>query len=211
MDGTKFENRFVVTKSHIRREYKLTQKRSGKLNIWLLYSMISLFAFDLLANLIVRPQNIYSHIVDLLVICFFLVYSFYILPARKLKAFARLSGEKKPYPPLLRVIRFGESISLQTGNSVLSYSYDKVRFIEDSDECIYFWLNLTMVVTVFKDSFSIGNPDEFVAFLTEKSSEQEPLWSKRELNKRVFKQMIPLVIIEIFIFMLFLSLLLGKL
>ena len=210
MDDTKFENRYEITKQFIRSEYKLTQKRSGKLNLWFGYCMIILFVTILFIYSIISLPNIILHLFYIIFGCLLLIYPYFIDPARKLKAFTKISGEKKLIYPPIRTVRFGEFILLQTGNYNLSYSYDKVRYIEENDECIYFWISLVMVVPLYKDSFTIGNPDEFIAFFYEKCSEQEPLWSKSELNKRLLKNMLPYMILTVAIFIYLLFRLLGR-
>ena len=197
MDDIKFENRYDITKGFIRSEYKLSQKRSGKLNLWLVFVMKIVYILVLIAYIILGGPLISTFTFFLFfLVCFFVVYPSFIAPARKLRAYGKIAAEKKPFTLPTRNVRFGENIVLQTGISSLSYSYDKVRYIENSDDIIYFWIGMEMVVPLYKNSFTVGNPDDFLAFFREKCSEQEPLWSKGELTRRTIKDMTSTIIFE---------------
>jgi len=192
MDTVKYENRYEITKQFIRSEHKLTQKRSGKLTLWLrFFTQIFMASYVLACFILGNPLNILS-VIFMLCLCFMFVSPYFIALNVPLNAYKKRSGESKPCKTIYRTVRFGENIELQTGNSISSYSYDKVRYIEDNKECIYFWINLVFVsvVPLLKNSFTVGNADEFLLFFKEKCSEQEPLWTKGELYKRQVKEIL---------------------
>ena len=196
MDDIVFENEYEITKQFIRSEYKLSQKRSGKLNLWVSHGS-TVFYVVILSVYAVFSRNILICAFNTLVVVLLLTYPYFIVPAQTLKGFARLSGVKTLPSPIIRTVSFGESILMQTGNTAVTYSYDKVRYIEENDEYIYFWIGTLMIVPLYKNSFTIGNSDDFTTFLYEKCSELGSLRSKRKLFWRDFISASPLIIFDI--------------
>jgi len=124
------------------------------------------------------------------ILAVFLLAQTLLRPAIQMKKSARILET----PKLIRTISFGENIQIETGNVGISYSYDKVRFIEDYDESYSFWIwaGSKMQIVIYKESFTVGNSEEFLTFFKERCSQENPLWSKKEMNKRMLKYLLPI-------------------
>lgn len=184
MENIQFENQYEFTKSLLKNWYKMSQKRDGKYRIWLAGCLA--VSCILIAFII---KELIFYIFALIYVLWF-IYGLvrpFIMPGRQLKHFSQITGESKWF----QIIQFGENIEVQSGNSIVKYSYGRIRFIEENDTCFCLWINTNIMLTIYKDSFSVGNANEFCTFIEEKCSEQEPLWTKRELNKRILKKSLP--------------------
>ena|GEM_PF-1994727 len=192
METVRFENRYEITRKFTRDEIKLSQKRSGKINLWFVL-IVKIWSFLMVAlfwigGFVFDSPNLIRTAVIFSIAVVYLWGQVLFRGVTKFRQFSRILEAPKP----IRTVSFGECIEIQTGNSTIKYPYEKVRFIEENDECFYFliWANSKMFMPVYKNSFTVGSADEFLEFLKEKCAEKEPLWSKRQMNKRMAKDLL---------------------
>jgi len=195
MDAIQFVNQYEITKPLLKSWQHLSQKRSGKHGLWFaFFSKIFAWFFTfscLIVALVFGAPVFFCFSFLFAVLLVLLIAHPSILAHRKFKQFSLLSGKTT----WIQTICFGESLEIKSGNSSSAYSYDQIRFIDENEECFYLWLGAKFFLIVYKNAFSAGNADEFAAFIGEKCSEKEPLWEKRELNKRMSKKVWPRVIL----------------
>ena len=196
MNNIQFENQYEITKKLVKSWNKLSQKRSAKHRIWMNFlAKIGIVVLATLTLLSICFSG--SQLSVLLFSLLMLLFIFYLVgPAITFKVqskrFSQVTGEAK----WIQTICFGENIEIKNGNTTTTYSYYKIRFIDENDECFYLFISIGLRLSIFhiyKNSFSVGNADEFSAFIKEQCTKQEPFWTKRELNKRVRKKLRPLI------------------
>ncbi|MCL2632563.1 MAG: hypothetical protein FWD45_05720 [Coriobacteriia bacterium] len=183
-----FENEYEVTAEQQRSIQSIFQKRSALFYPWyrFLYRiMLGLFIayFSFVALSAQTPLRIGMALAFLVLFVREIITPLINLP-RQLEQLATLSGKDK----LTIKTSFGETIRTEYGNSVSDYSYDQVRYIEHNKDRVYLWLEQLFVLTLYKNSFTHGDVDSFLEFITAKCSEQEPLWTQSELNKRAWRK-----------------------
>ena len=189
MDNIQFENRYEITKELVKSWNKLSQKRSAKHRLWMNFLVKTEIAvLAVLAFLSIGFFGSKSSVpVFSILVSLFIILS--VLPAiafrLQFRQFSQMTGETK----WIQTARFGEDVEIKNGNTVTTYSYDKIRFIDENDECFCLFFDMgSRILPVYKNSFAVGSADEFFAFIKGKCTEKEPLWTKRELNKQVLKK-----------------------
>jgi len=194
MDNIQFENQYEITKELLKSWRKLSQKRSAKHKLWITFLgkvwagvLVVLCVF---AALFFNASRFFGFSLFFFTLLMYASFMPSIVSRQRVKRFLQFSGETT----WLHTVCFGEEIVVKSGNSVTTYSYDKIRFIDENEECFYLWVGTNFSIVIYKSKFSVGRVDEFRTFIDEKSSEQEPLWKKRELNKKVLKKLLPRVI-----------------
>ena len=80
----------------------------------------------------------------------------------------------------------------------LNFSYDQVRCVHENEKYFYLWLGAKYIV-VNKDTFTIGNSDDFGLFIRIKCSEKQPLLTLRQhILQSLKKGRIPIIIFSFF-------------
>ena len=192
MNNIQFENQFEITKKLVKSWNRLSQRRSAKHRLWLnFFAKIGIAVLAVLMFFFVRFSGSELSIVVFALLVFLFIF-YLIWPAvtfnLQSKQFSGVTGEAK----WIQTICFGEDIKIKNGNTTTTYFYDKIRFVDENDECFYLFISTGSRLSIFyiyKNSFSVGSAEEFSAFIKEKATEQEPLWTKRELNKHVLKKL----------------------
>lgn len=195
MENVLFENSYEVTKSLIKSWRKVSQKRSGKLRLWLdlLFKIWSLvmavssavvcFAFNL-PSLVVMAGAFAGLFIMSIILPIITLH-------KQFKYFADLTGSSV----WNQAIRFGEKIEVESGNSVSTYSYEQIRYVEENNDCFYLWLGVGVIIILYKNAFTSGDASDFSSYIIDKCSESMPLWTKRERNGELLKKQLPAVII----------------
>ena len=192
-----FENSFEVTKEQLRQRGRLFGERSGKAGPWLAFVIQALFAAVavmgvVLALLAPTGTNITLAVVFGMFASFYLVWS-PLMRHNQFRARVRVKDGKKVVVPWIQTIKFGEGIMVDNGGILAKYSYEKVRFIEENEECFYLWFGIDNTHAVYKNAFTRGDAGEFRDFILERCTEKNELWSEQELNRRILKDQLPRV------------------
>jgi hypothetical protein len=195
MERIQFENKQEITKAFFRSMRKLSQKRSGKLRLWLNLIVKVWFALATTATIAVCVLFDVPELSEFAVAFAALFSLLFILPEfllhKRFKGFSELTGN----PAWIQTVRFGEKIETESGNAIASYGYDRLRYIEENDECFYLWIGSVFIMVLHKNAFTIGNQNEFLAFINEKCADYEPLWTKKQLNFILFKKRLLFIIL----------------
>ena len=203
MEQTFFECTHTITKKLVKDRNKLKYKRNAKHRLWLMFFIKICFGIGGLVG-VVFSILLHRPIFLSRALPFFVGFILYLLLPwisfrRQRKFFAQVSGSME----WKQTLRFGETITIEYGNSITNYAYDRVRFTEENERYFYLFLDMPGALMVDKTTFTQGCPEDFRAFIEERAAEKEPLWTKRELNRRSRKKALPLFIILILIVIFF--------
>lgn len=200
MDNCLFENQYEVTKQRYKSWFRISQKRCAKHRIWLAFYMkaVSGFAAALcLIGLIFFYTQIFTILFGAYALLFTLsLFRLTITYNRQYKYFKKASGETV----WLQTLRFGDEIEITSGNAVIKYSYDRVLYVDENDEAFFIWLDMNAVYIVYKALFTKGDAGGFLAFFNEKLGKYKAPATKKELEKRIFKSIIPRAALLFFMF-----------
>ena len=196
MEHIQFENKYEITKALMRSWSRPSQNQGAEYWFRFLFLMTVLSGvaagLSLFVVLFFGEQSILPPAFLSLFLFAALLARPYISSGRQFKRLLQPSGETH----LDRTIQFGDKLTVTTGNSTFTYSYNQIRFIDEADECFRLWIGSALAtIVVYKNSFSVGEADTFSEFIKEKCVESGPLWSKRELNKQVLKKIMPRMIL----------------
>jgi len=195
MENILFENRYEITIPFLRSLNKLSQKWSGKLRLWIIFfTKIWLAAFSISSAVVCVVLNIPSMFWFAVVLAVYLALEFIIPEVRLRKRFKRFASQSG-CPVLEQTTRFGEKIEVESGNSLSTYSYEQIRYIEENGDRFYLWLGVDLIFILCKNAFTIGNINDFGAYINSKCSEKTPLWTKRTLNRELFKKHLTAILI----------------
>ena len=200
MENVQFVNQYEIHSDLLRSWQSFARKRAGKHRQWLLlFSALLLtivalwfFSFD---TKFPEPDS-KSYGLLLLFLAAILLTSNFTGSFARVNQYNRISGEDK----WLQTLCFGEEIEVKNSISRTYYSYDLIRFIDETADCFFLWIGLETVLNdrseyynlaagmdsflvVYKDAFTVGDTNEFYSFVSEKCGKKEPLLTKREVNK----------------------------
>ena len=194
MENIQFENRVEDTEELAKSRMRLFQKLGGKRRHWYdYYKIISLVSLGVSAAVAALQSNhimMYYFVCILCIICIFHFAGPAISARRYWKQYAEQNGERI----CRRTVIFGDGIEVQSGNTTIIHTYDNIRFIVENEEHFCLFVGINSMIVIYKNAFTVGNADAFSAFINEKCSAQEPLWTKSELNKRITKKRFPKII-----------------
>jgi|GEM_PF-3040411 len=197
MEQTFFECKYDVTLKTIKARNKLSQRRNAKHKACLIFFIKIWFGITgtigiVLALLFNRPDFLSWALVSFIG---FIIFSMRPRLAfrRQYRVFKQISGQNE----WTQTFRFGKTIVLDDGHFTSSYPYERIRFVEENGQYFHLFLDAPYVLTVDKSTFLQGNPEDFRTFIEERASGKEPLWTKREINRRSRKKAMPLLIIVI--------------
>ncbi|MDR2956789.1 MAG: YcxB family protein [Coriobacteriales bacterium] len=104
---------------------------------------------------------------------------------RRIKLLYRRSG----YTKLIQTLHFKEHIEVSNANTITMYSYDQIRYIDEDKFGYYLYIDVIRGSLVAKkDTFILGDKDDFATFINSKCCETGKLLTKAELSKKIIKR-----------------------
>ncbi|MCL2670603.1 MAG: hypothetical protein FWF10_01025 [Clostridiales bacterium] len=210
MENVLFENRYEVTKQMMKSWYRLSQKRSGKLQLWLNALFGGLYAFlgIIYALLICIDGEIDAKAIVLAALFFCISLLSFMAPSlRTRKAFKQF----KTFTGLdimQDTFQFGDRIEREIGSNTDVFRYDQICFIEETDEAFHLWIDVLSCMIIKKHAFTVGASGDFMTFITERCTADKPFWTKRKFSMHMWKKCLPQVLylviaVALFFFFLF--------
>jgi uncharacterized membrane protein len=205
-----FENRYVITKATL----KEWEKIAFKFMPFTRLVLIALNSVTLLATVwcfyygVVSGRYIY-YICSVImggtlvrsVLMFFFEYHF-----RYKRVMKMTNGEKWE-----ATFRFTDThIEVNDCNASSSRPYGQVLYVRDLDGCFLFYTDDGNYF-IRKDSFTVGEADEFGEFLLSKCCEEKPLMTGRRFRMRAVRPLSWLIVITVFLGVIFIPLSLDML
>ena len=190
MENIQFVNQYEVTRALVHSWNGLSAIRDGKLGIWLRFALatgcgilavvswLSAFLVGGLEHLYIGAT--FSGLFFLLLMLPLIVFR----KGRNLVMHMADDAEAK----WVQTIVFGDKIEVRSGHVTSTYSYHKIRHIDETRECYYLWVGVHFILVVLKNAFTTGDAEAFSPFIREECSKKEPLWTRREMNKRLWKK-----------------------
>ena len=193
MENIIFENEYEVTPALTKKWNSLSFKRSARYRHWLAIILKIIFAaLTIICAIKLMNDGTFMPTFVFITLAFLLMlFMPKFINKKRYKNYLKFSGQSE----IIQTLRFGEKIEVASGNSVTTYTYDQVKFIDENDDCFCLWVNNAQLLMIYKNAFKIGNADLFREFIFEKCKENKSLWTKKHLNHVVFKKQIPRIIL----------------
>jgi len=120
---------------------------------------------------------------------------------RSMKKGEHITGTKEAN--LFLTCRFRQDgFEINEYNVTMNFSYDQVRCVHENRKYFYLWF-VKKYIVVNKDTFTIGNSDDFDLFIRKRCSEKQPLLTLHQLSLYSLKKSrIPIIIFSLLCFCL---------
>jgi hypothetical protein len=193
MENVLFENKYEVTPALMKKWNSLSFKRSAKHKVWVSLAMkigFALLTVLFLVQGIFTGDDIYYYLAMIYGVASVMLI---FMPGyrKRYKNYLKFSGQTE----WIQRLQFGEKIEAASGNTVTTFTYDQINYIDENEDCFFLWLNVSTTLIVYKNAFVVGDADLFRAFIYEKCMEYKSLWTKKKHNHTSIKKQIPRIII----------------
>lgn len=190
MENILFENKYGYTLALLRKWSGLSFKRSGRHMLWLQLVLKAIVFATAIAIALLAVLYDYFFLFIPAEIFLLAGIIMVLLPRRytqnQYNSFLQL--QLQPQAQLFRTIRFGDSIEVICGNTVTSYLYEQIPYVEENDNCFCLWINGTAFLAVYKNAFEMGDTESFRTFILDKCSRSQPLITKSQFNQGFLKR-----------------------